>query len=142
VHHKQLNFAWRGTKRAVLLVPLLLSWPVLAGPISQPSRPDPLLDGGDTDPCAASVDYAPAMDVHGHGVIPADVDARPVPVPDSIAIPLGRTSQSQNSTTRRRPNPARNQVADTASNRDSSYIVLDGRKLEPLLNSPPCGAVH
>ena len=142
MQHKQFNFTWRGTIWAAVLLSFFAAWPVLAGAIVQPSRPDPLLDGGDTDPCAASVDYAPAMDVHGHGVIPADVDARPVPVPDSIAIPLGRTSQSQNSTTRRRPNPARNQVADTASNRDSSYIVLDGRKLEPLLNSPPCGAVH
>ena len=143
MQHKQFNFTWRGTIWAAVLLSFFAAWPVLAGAIVQPSRPDPLLDSGPTDPCAAAVDYAPAIDVNGHGVVPADVAARPVPLPDSIAIPIGRNQapgRAQNSASRRRPVPGA--AANPAPNRDSSYVVLDGRKLEPLLNPPPCGAVH
>ena len=143
VQHKQLNFVRQGTKAAVIALSLLLGWPALAGSIVQPSKSDPLLDGGPTDPCAANADYSAGTDVNGKPVAQADVAGRRVPLPDSIAIPIGpsRTAASD-----RRRNFGRGRqspvATDNASNRDSSYVVLDGRKLEPLLNPPPCGAVH
>jgi hypothetical protein len=112
----------------------------LAGSIVQPSKPDPLLDGGPTVACAAGVDYAAEVDVNGQPVVPADAAGLPVPVPDSIAIPIGRRAPGQNTAPGQVvPNPA---SPGAASNRDSAYIALDGKKLEPLLNPPPCGAVH
>ena len=143
MQHKQFNFVWRGIRLAAFIGPLFLAGPVLAGAITQPSRPDPLLDGGPTDPCAAGVDYASSVDVNGQGVIPADVAARPVPVPDTIAIPIGRNPAPQTQGTRRPSRRGSNPVTDnTGSNRDSAYVALDGRKLEPLLNPPPCRPVY
>lgn len=107
----------------MLVTTLLWTGDVLAaGSITGPSKPDPLLDGGPTDPCAASPDYAAGTDVHGRTVVPPDVGASAVPVPDAIAIPLGQNPRSH-----RRPQTG-----------DSAYVSLDGRKLEPLLNPPPC----
>ena len=120
MHNKQLNFV---RTVAVLAATLLWTGDVLAaGSITGPSKPDPLLDGRPTDPCAASPDYAAGTDVHGRTVVPPDVGAPAVPVPDAIAIPL-----RQNPRSHRRP-----------QTRDSAYVSLDGRKLEPLLNPPPC----
>jgi hypothetical protein len=140
VQHAQFNFVWRGTKIAAVALPLLMVWPAFAGSITQPSRPDPLLDGGPTDPCAAGVDYAAGIDANGRPVVPADVAAGRVPLPDTVAIPIGR-GQPQGPAFGSRPG-RRGGMPDTASNRDSSWVALDGRKLEPLLNPPPCGPVH
>lgn len=109
-----------------MLVTLLLlaALPVAAGTIAGPSKPDPLLDGGPTAPCAAGADYAAGTDANGAPVAPADVGAPPVPVPDAIAIPIGPQAGGG-------LNPATG-----AGN--SAYVSLDGRKLAPLLNPPPC----
>jgi hypothetical protein len=144
VQHKQFNFIRQGTKVAVfpLLLAVSAAWAGdVTGSITRPSKPDPLLDGGPTDPCAARVDYADAVDVNGKAVAPADVEARPVPLPDSIAVPIGN-----------RPgrNPGRNNTRSRQANGanpvtlggDSTYIAIDGRKLEPLVNPPPCAPVH
>jgi len=140
VQHKQFNFRWPGTKRAIFALALLVAGPALAGSIVQPSKPDPLLDSGPTTPCAAGVDYAAGIDVNGQPVLPADAAARPVPVPDSIAIPIGRRAPGQNAVPgRAAPDPT---GPGSGSNRDSTYIALDGKKLEPLLNPPTCAAVH
>ena len=107
---------------------LLLSaaFPAAAGTIAGPSKPDPLLDGGPTTPCAAGVDYAAGRDANGAPVVPADVGAPPVPVPDGIVVPVGpRASRSGGI------NPATG-----AGN--SPYVALDGKKLAPLLNPQPC----
>jgi hypothetical protein len=128
VQHKQFNFVRTGTKLAVVALLLLAAGAVSAGTIVQSSRPDPLLDGGPTAPCAGATEYAPATDANGNSVIPADVAARPVPVPDQIAIPLGGN---------RTGNHGRHRAANSQSS-NSSYIALDGSKLEPLLNPPPC----
>ena len=128
MQHKQFNFVRAGTKVAIVALLLLAAGAVSAGTIVRPSRPDPLLDGGTTAPCAAGTEYAPAIDANGNSVIPADVAARPVPVPDQIAIPLGGN---------RADNHGRHRAANSQSS-DSSYISLDGSKLEPLLNPPPC----
>jgi hypothetical protein len=136
VQHKQFNFARAGTKLTLVTLLAFALSPAWAGAITQPSRPDPLLDSAPTAPCAAGVDYAAGTDSNGQAVVPADVAARPVPVPDAIAIPLrnapptdGRWGRSSAA------NPQ-------AAGRDSTYVSLDGRKLEPLLNPTPCGAVH
>lgn len=138
----------QGTKAAVIALSLLLGWPALAGSIVHPSKPDPLLDGGPTNPCAAGADYAAGTDVNSGPVAQADVAAGRVPLPDSVAIPIGQGLGAA-------PGPGHNfgprrgyrsqavpDNASSGSNRDSAYVVLDGRKLEPLLNPVPCGAVH
>src|SRR5690349_17088136 len=152
VQHKQFYFVWQGGKIAVLTMALVVARPVLAGTIVQPSEPDPLLDGGPTDPCAAGVDYAATADTGGQAVVPADIEARGVPLPDSIAVPLG-PRPVQNPGRNRAPDRMRNQAGNpvrpsgappnpVALGGDSTYIVLDGRKLEPLVNPPPCTSVH
>ena len=124
MQHTQFNVVRRKFRLAVPLL-LLAGQPVLAGTITQPARPDPLLDGGPTVSCAAGVDYAAGTDANGAAVAPADVAAGPVPVPDAIAIPLnhGRT---------------RSNTGHPGSASDSAYVSIDGRKLAPLLNPAPC----
>ena len=144
MQHKQFNFVLRGTRAAAVALSLLAVWPAFAGSIVQPSRPDPLLDGGPTDPCAAGADYAAGTDVNGKQVVVADVAAGRVPLPDSVAIPIG-PGRAAGPGARRNVGPGRGRrpvTPDNASNRDSTYVFLDGRKLEPLLNPPPCGVVH
>ena len=146
MQHKQFNFVRMGTKIAVLIFALVMPGPVLAGPITQPSKPDLLLDP--TNPCAAGVDYADGVDANGQAVVPADVAARRVPLPDSLAVPLGH-ARAPNQGPGQRRNQAGNLVRQgpAPSNPvtlggDSTYIVLDGRKLEPLVNPAPCAPVH
>jgi len=117
VQHVQYSFVG-----AAILV--LLAGPALAADsIAKPHQSDPLLDGGATTACAAGADYAAGTDVRGRRVAPADVAAAPVPVPDSIAVPLAQAGPQG----RVRPGIG-----------DSAYVSLDGRKLAPLLNPPPC----
>ena len=147
VQHGQFNFVRRGTKVAAFALSLLTVWPALAGSIVQPSKPDPLLDGGPTDPCAAGTDYAAGVDANGQPVIPADVAGGRVPLPDTVAIPLGtnrgRPAQPMSPGQGRGRGPQTGPApSDNASNRDSTYVALDGRKLEPLLNPPPCRPVR
>jgi hypothetical protein len=149
VQHKQFNFARRGTVLTAFSLLFFAAWPVLAGSIVQPSRPDPLLDGGPITPCAEGVDYAPGIDVHGNYVAPADVAAGPVPLPETVAIPIPRTGvragqvSDRGRDRRQQGNRTTNPISpDNASDRDSAYVAFDGRKLEPLLNPQPCGAVH
>ena len=128
MHNKQFNFVWRLAPLLAAVLFLAAVQPGQAGTITGPSTPDPLLDGGPTTPCAAAVDYAAGTDANGQPVIPADVASGRVPLPDGIAIPLGNNRGNQR-TRRGRSN---------AMNGDSAYVSLDGRKLEPLLNPPPC----
>jgi hypothetical protein len=122
VQHTQLNVVKRVFQGAGVLIFLVL--PALAaGTIVQPSKPDPLLDGGPTTACAAGPDYAAGTDIHGRDIASADVAAAPVPVPDAIAIPLAQAG-------------SRGGVRPGMG--DSSYVSLDGRKLAPLLNPVPC----
>jgi hypothetical protein len=137
VQHKQFNFVRQGTKLAAVAWAFFGAWPALA-------QADPLLDSGPTVACAAGVDFAPGVDVSGNAVVPADTAGRRVPVPDSIAIPISR---NRNAPARPAPGSGRDRqstdnASSNASNRDSAYVALDGRKLEPLLNPPPCNAVH
>jgi hypothetical protein len=133
VHHKQFNFVWHKTIAALVAVLLWTNQPLMAATMAQPSKPDPLLDGGPTAPCAAGPDYAAASDVNGNPVAPPDVAARPVPVPDGIAIPPGG-NQGQAGHPRRQARPTNPQTLGSTG----TYVSLDGKKLEPLLNPPPC----
>ena len=121
MQHAQLNVSKLVAQ--TLGVMLFLAVPAMAGTIAKPHQPDPLLDGGPTSACAAGPDYAASTDVHGRRVAPADVGGNAVPVPDSIAIPLAQAGP------RGRVRPGMG---------DSSYVSLDGRKVAPLLNPPPC----
>lgn len=123
MQQSQLNFAGAGTKSLVLISLLALAQPGFAGTIAHPTPKDSLLDPGPTSPCAAGADYVPGADANGRDVVPADVGQPPVPVPDSVAIPL-HTGQAGGRSPRR--------------NGEGPYAMLDGRRLAPLLNSPPC----
>src|SRR5258706_5284165 len=89
VHNKQFNFVWHKTLAAVAALLFVAGQPGLAAPITQPSKPDPLLDGGPTSACAAGADYAAGTDTIGQAVVPADVAAGRVPLPDAVAVPPG-----------------------------------------------------
>ena len=128
VHNRQFNFVWHKTLAAVAALFFAGLQPGLAAPMAQPSKPDPLLDSGPTSACAAGTDYAAGTDANGQAVVPADVAAGRVPLPDAIAIPLGNNRGNQRA---RRGRPNR-------QNGDSAYVTLDGQKLEPLLNPRPC----
>jgi len=127
VHNKQFYFVWRKSLAAVAVL-ACVGAPALAATMAQPSKPDPLLDGGPTALCAAGADYAAGTDATGQAVVPADVAAGRVPLPDAVAIPLGNNRGNQTAH-HGRPN---------APNGDSAYVSLDGKKLEPLLNPAPC----
>jgi len=119
MQHAQLNVV----RNVAIAIALLAALPAIAGTITGPSKPDPLLDGGPTASCAAGADYAAGTDANGKPVAPADVGAQPVPVPDQIAIPLAQAGP------RGRVRPGMG---------DSAYVTLDGKKLAPLLNPPSC----
>ncbi|HWX89764.1 MAG TPA: hypothetical protein VNY75_05625 [Rhizomicrobium sp.] len=112
----------------MVLVALLLlaAFPGAAGTIAKSSKPDPLLDGGPAAPCAGGTDYAAGTDANGAPVVPADIAAPPVPVPEGIVVPVGPQASRSGGI-----NPATG-----ASN--GAYVALDGKKLAPLLNPPPC----
>jgi hypothetical protein len=128
VHNKQFNFIRPLVALAVLA---WVSAPGMAATMAGPSKPDPLLDGGPTAGCAAGTDYAAGTDANGQAVVPADVAAGRVPLPDAVAIPLGSNRGQDREHYQHRPNPQ-------TLGGDSTYVSLDGKKLEPLLNPPPC----
>lgn len=118
MQHLEFNFVRHGTNCLLVTIGLALvlmpDWPAFA------AKPDPLLDGGPTAPCAAGVDYSGGADVNGNPVVPADVGAPHVPVPGTVAIPLPGNAQGK------------------GSGRNSAYVGLDGKKLDALVNPKPC----
>jgi len=135
VHNRQFNFVWRKSLVRVAVLLCCAGAPSLAAPITQPSKPDPLLDGGPTSACATGVDYAAGTDANGQAVVPADVAAGRVPLPDAVAIPLG-----SNGAGNRGADGGRHQHRPNSQTLggDSTYVTLDGQKLEPLLNPQAC----
>jgi len=123
MQQSQLNFADAGTKSLLLCALLALSQPGFAGTIAHPAPKDSLLDPGPTTACAAGADYTAGTDANGRAVVPADVAQAAVPVPDSVAVPL-HSGQAQGGP----PRPGG----------QAPYAMLDGRRLAPLLNPPPC----
>jgi hypothetical protein len=110
MQHLEFNFVWRGTNALAVTMLVLALSPAFA------AKPDPLLDGGPTVPCAAGVDYSGGADVNGNAVAPADVAPQHVPVPGTVMVPLHGGGNGQ----------------------DSAYAALDGKKLDKLVNPPPC----
>jgi hypothetical protein len=110
MQHTQFNFVWHGTKSLVFTMALALARPALA------AKPDPILDPGPATACAAGVDYSGDADVNGNPVVPADAGAQRVPVPGQVLVPLH----------------------GNGNGRDSAYAALDGKKLDHLVNPPPC----
>jgi hypothetical protein len=125
VQHTQYNFIRLRIRAATVAVLLLATDSAFAGRITQPAKPDSILDGGDTHPCLAGADLASGMDVTGQPVAPADAGALPVPLPDQVLVPVGGDPS--------RRGRARNRAAP-----DGPYVALDGRKLAPLLDPGPC----
>ena len=114
MQHSQFNFVWHGTNGLVVIMLLIALTPAFA------AKPDPLLDDGPTVPCAARPDYAAGIDVHGNAVVPADAGAQHIPVPGTVMVPLSGNGQGQ------------------GAGRNSAYVALDGKKLDALVNPPPC----
>lgn len=114
MQHLQFNFVWHGTNGLAVIILLIALTPAFA------AKPDPLLDGGPTNPCAAQLDYSGGIDVNGNPVVPADVAAQHVPVPGTVMVPLPGNAQG------------------TGAGRNSAYVALDGKKLDALVNPPPC----
>lgn len=126
MQHTQYNFV-----HLLMVAGLLVAADTaFAGRIVQPSKPNPILDGGDTHPCLAGPNLAPGMDVTGRPVAPADVGAAPMPLPDQVLVPLGREAGRRGSGRGRAP------VIGQGAN--GPYAVLDGRRLAPLLDPGPC----
>lgn len=135
----QLNVALVRRVGMAFLLACMGTSSAFAGPISRPTTPDPLLGGGNLldsrpGPCAdmaAGADYAAGTDAGGHPVIPADAAAPPVPVPDGIAIPLGRQQEAQPG-----GNPMTGPI--TGGGIGGAFVEMDGRRLAPLVNPPAC----
>lgn len=129
--HAQYNYVRLGLRAGAVLALVLTANTASAGRIAYPAKPDPLLDGGDTNPCMAGADLAAGVDGTGQPVIPADVGAPPTPVPDEIMVPLGGGGRAQPSFRGRNPNPATGAGG-------GAYAGFDGRRMAPLLNPKPC----
>lgn len=122
MQHTQFRVVWTRIRFPVLALALICAPNAFAAGIAHESRPDPLLDGAPDGPCAdlaQGPDYAPGTDAQGHAVVPADVGAPPVAIPDQIAVPL--------------------HMGQGRRGGDSAYATIDGRRLAPLVNPPACG---
>lgn len=135
VQHTQYNFM----RAAVIVTALLAANTALAGRIVHPSKPDPILDGGATHPCLVGPDLVPGMDVTGQPVVPADVAAGPVPLPDQVLVPLAAGPQRQGSGRGRGRAPVTGQSNGQSNGLGGSpYVALEGRRLAPLLDPGAC----
>ena len=85
--------------------------------MAQRGKPDPILTGaldGPCEPALAQPDLVPGTDVEGHQVASANIENPPVPMQGQILVPL-----------------------KGAKGQRPSYVTLDGKKLDPLLNPKP-----
>ncbi|MES2473835.1 MAG: hypothetical protein V4601_13465 [Pseudomonadota bacterium] len=127
----QYNYVKLSARGLAALALILAFGTASSGQITRPSKPDPLLDGGDPSPCMAGADLAAGTDATGQAVIPADVGAQRVLVPDEIMVPLNSAPRTQTEGRGRDRNP----VTGTG---EGAYAGFDGRRMAPLLNPKPC----
>lgn len=121
----------------VILAVLALPLAALAAGITRPSHHDPLLDGVVDGPCAGLTGgpgYVPGTDAEGYPMVPADVGAGPVPIPDQMVVPLHRPGAGRHDAEGHDRHGSKDR-ADT----DGPYAVIDGARLAPLLQAPACG---
>lgn len=78
MNRAQYNYVKAGLRTFAALALILASSTASSGQITRPSKPDPLLDGGELSTCMAGADLAAGVDPTGEPVIPADVGAPPV----------------------------------------------------------------
>lgn len=130
MNHAQYNYVRGGLRAFAALALILAANTASAGRITYPAKPDPLLDGGELSSCMAGADLAAGVDAAGGAVIPADVGAPPVPVPDEIMVPLAGGAPQPGFRGRDR-NPA-------TGTGGGAYAGFDGRRMAPLLNPKPC----
>ena len=131
----QYNFARMGGRVLAVMALIVAANTPASGQITRPAKPDPLLDGGDTSACMAGADLAAGTDATGGSVIPADIGAPPVPLPDEIMVPLGGATQPQTALRGRGRNSVTGPTPATGS---GAYAGFDGRRMAPLLNPKPC----
>src|SRR3954463_13318247 len=116
MHHMQGNFKLWPFSTLLVAGVLFCTFPAQSAGIAGSNPADPLLDGGPAGPCSPhseGADYVAGTDAGGHPVAPADLEARPVPVPGNLAVPL-----------------------KAGRRREPAYVQVDGSKLDSLLNPP------
>lgn len=95
---------------------------------SQGFASDSILEGPPPNPCTQGADYVPGVDAAGQPVARADIGAEHTAIPDQVYVPLpNRGGLGRGG---RGPGPEAGQP----------YATIDGRRLEPLINPPPCQA--
>lgn len=123
---------------ATAFVLLLLSpTAVLAGPISHAAGADPLLDP-QPGPCAkiaTAPDYVAGTDAMGYPVVPADVGAEKVPIPEALFGPTARESAPSHGTA---SSSAPGTLAVREGGQRSAPMFLNGKAIARLLDRPSC----
>jgi hypothetical protein len=98
----------------------LAAGPAFGGAISRSTGPDPILTGGPPGPCdprADGADFVPGTDINGNPVVPANVGAKPVPVPQALLVPVGH-------------------------GRNAPQAMVSGKQIAALLDNPACPKRH
>lgn len=150
MQYPPFRVAWAQILLGPLAVMAAMAGPVFAAGITGTPSPDPLLDGTPSGPCAALAagpNYVPGTDAMGYPVVPADVGAPPVAIPDQVIVPLpggrvhqdryGHDDRDQNQNQSRGRHQGREGNGD--NNGNGPYAVIDGRRLQRLINPPGCG---
>jgi hypothetical protein len=114
---------------AVVVGGLLAGIPAAAAQQGPLQGPDPVLQGpAPPVACAGALDgpdYVPGLDANGQAVPRADIGAERVPVPGELLVPLPN-----------RPafTPGRGRGRGMS---ERPYLVLDGKRVERLVNPEP-----
>ena len=123
MQHTQLNYRLSLVARLLVVAMVFAAKTAFSAAIDQ-GKPDPILGApieygaakGSCDPALDQADMTPGVDGDGQPVAQADLPAPPVHVDGQIAVPL---------------KPARGKGGNPA------YVMVDGKKLDPLLNPAP-----
>ena len=117
MQHTQENYR-KAVASALLVVAVIFgAKTALSAGISDRGKPDPILSDpkdGPCDPALDQPDLTPGTDVEGHQVASANVENGPLPMQGQVLVPL-----------------------KGPRGRAPSYVTVDGKKLDPLLNPKP-----
>ena len=125
MQHTQQNYSAVALAGIAVLALIFAGTAAYSAGRETPAQPDPILRGpilddgarGPCDPALDQADVTPGVDVNGRPVASADLPIAPVHIEGQIAVPL---------------KPARGKGGNSA------YVMVDGRKLDPLLNPSAC----